>query len=395
MELSVAALIEACGDGSQEGGLLIEADLEPIGGSGSPVKPAIYSQRRYQVDQRWVGTGPDRHVAQVVVIDNFPSQANRLEAALEALREELGLPEIVLDLSAVGELPPHLPRAISGFRFPHRQADAYLRDALVDGLSFMRSDIGRSLMAASADDPAALFEWFPQALLFGFWQSHLGPKRSQAKLARSWVSEIVGISPADVTIRTMGIKGDPLNLNSDEQVAFDKADPSTWTRAVGTKRAAGKKDGLSKVGHGQVPFPDDEQTLSAVSCEWIEQRATVSFASLRRIDCADSRQSAAGRALLAALGIVAHVSAFGRPFSLRSGCDLRPTSVRWRWLGGEVDADVAALDRQAAIDLFAGCVAAAEQAGLPVGGSWAPQPLVVSPQPNVAKAIRDTYPEAD
>src|SRR5205807_2877406 len=128
--------------------------------------------------------------------DNVASQANRLEAALEGLREGFGLPELVLDLSAVTSLPPHLPRRISGFRFPHRHADAYLRDAMAGESRFQDTPTGTALLGATADEPVALYEWFPQSLLFGYWQSHLGKKRSQAKLARSWVSEIVGYDPA-------------------------------------------------------------------------------------------------------------------------------------------------------------------------------------------------------
>ncbi len=118
-------------------------------------------------------------------VQYVPSQANRLEAALELIRGPIGLPEIVLDLSEVGSLPPHLPKRLSSFRFPHRQADAYLRDAVLDDIPFLNTPQGRALFDATADEPGALLEWFPQAGLFGFWQSHLGKKRSHAKLARS------------------------------------------------------------------------------------------------------------------------------------------------------------------------------------------------------------------
>ena len=121
-----------------------------------------------------VGHGADRRPVDVLVIDNEPSQANRLEAALEQRRAELGLPEIVLDLTSVGALPPHLPAQISSFRFPHRNADAYLRDAMLNGTKFLNTEVGAAIFGATADKPEALLQWFPQALLFGFWQSHLG-----------------------------------------------------------------------------------------------------------------------------------------------------------------------------------------------------------------------------
>ena len=155
----------------------------------------------------------------MLVIDNEPSQSNRLEAALEQRRAELGLPEIVLDLTSVGALPPHLPAQISSFRFPHRNADAYLRDAMMDGTRFPKSEAGAAIFSATADKPEALLQWFPQALLFGFWQSHMG-KRSQAKLARAWISEIIGVEPAAAGVRRLGLKGDPLNLSVAEAVDF-------------------------------------------------------------------------------------------------------------------------------------------------------------------------------
>src|SRR5258708_521773 len=106
-------------DLSEDAGIKIHTRLEPLGGAAATVKPAIYPGPAFQEDWRWWGEPPGK--TRAIVIDNTPSQANRLEAALELLREQLGLPELQLDLSQVAGLPPHLPRRISGYRFPHRQ----------------------------------------------------------------------------------------------------------------------------------------------------------------------------------------------------------------------------------------------------------------------------------
>jgi len=259
MTIDVERLAAACGDMSGEAGIKIQTLLEPLGGPGSTVKPAIYPGPAFQEDWRWWGDPSAR--TRAIVIDNTPSQANRLEAALELLREPLGLPAMVLDLSRVPGLPPHLPRRISGFRFPHRQADAYLRDSMIGDARFQSTPVGQALFSATADDPGALFAWFPQALLFGYWQSHLGKKRSQAKLPRSWVSEIVGYEPAtqdDQRTRQRGVKGDPLNLNVDEPAEYDPNDLlAPWALVEdGQKTGKGKKEKLSELGHGQVPFKD-------------------------------------------------------------------------------------------------------------------------------------------
>jgi len=376
-------LIAACADDSSDGGLTVRTVLDPLAGEGAPVKPATYLGGVFQAGRRWWGEGADSRPVDILVIDNEPSQANRLEAALGGMRAELGLPEIVLDLSGVGPLPPHLPRRISSFQFPHRNADAYLRDSLLDGVPFLRSGVGQAIFGATADRPQALLEWCPQALLYGFWQSHLGKKRSQAKLARSWTSEIIGVAPAADDVRRLGLKGDPLNLSVTDPVSYDEAAHDSWTFSD-----KGKK--LADVGHGQVPVSGDDAALSGVSFREVVQQSTVSFASLRRVRAGEG--SAEARALLASLGIVAHVAAFGRPFSLRSGADLRPRRIEWLWLGRDGDRILDPPDVSAATALFVGCVTRAEAAGFPVGGRWPGEPLVLTPAPNLSEAIRKSWP---
>jgi len=332
------------------------------------------------------------------VIDNEPSQANRLEAALEAHRDALGLPDIVLDLSSISKLPPHLPSTISIFRFPHRNADAYLRDAVLDGVPFPQTPVGQEIFAATSDRADALLAWCPQAALFGFWQSHLGKKRTHAKLARSMVSEVVGYAPASVDTRQLGLKGDPLNLSVDEQVQYDDEDLlAGWELLEGSKKAGGgkKKESLAELGHGQVPVSESDAALAGVSFRAIEQHMTISIAGLRRVRAGSGDQSAAARALLVSLGMVAYVAAFGRPFSLRSGCDLRVGSQRWIWHGREDDTELDVPDLDDTVTLFGECVGHAEEVGLPVGRSWPDEPITLRPNPGLTAAIRSTYPLAD
>lgn len=377
--------------------MAFSAGLEPLAGRGGLVKPAVYEGGRYQLGRRWWGDGVDRRQVDVVSVDNVPSQANRLEAALEVLAEQLGLPQVVLDLGGVGGLPPHLPTRLSGFRFPHRQADAYLRDSLLGGERFIATPAGRALIDATGDAAGPILEWFPQALLFGYWQSHLGKKRSQSKLARSWVSEIVGYDPATVETRAMAVKGDPLSLSVTEQARFDPDDGlAGWELVDGSKKAAGKGARgvrLSELGHGQVLSTGDDAAPAGVSFAEIVQQATVSFASLRRVRVGEGApdQDAAARAVLVALGIVAHVGAFGRSFSLRSGCDLRPVSSEWVWLGASGDEPIEPLGLDDAVGLFRSVVDAAEGVGLPVGSRW-PEPLVLEPDESLTKAIKATWP---
>ncbi|MCY4159993.1 MAG: hypothetical protein OXF48_10310, partial [Bacteroidetes bacterium] len=88
------------------------------------MKPSVYAGGVYQQDRRWYSS-EDKEPQDVVVIDNVPSQANRLENALRHHRESIGLPEFILDFSEVGHLPSHLPMKLSSFQFQHGNADAY------------------------------------------------------------------------------------------------------------------------------------------------------------------------------------------------------------------------------------------------------------------------------
>lgn len=394
--IKLDSLVAACEDASFEDGVRIDTELESLAGPGGSVKPAVYEGGRYQQDRRWASPS-DEEPTPVIVIDNVPSQANRLEDALRRHRATTGIPELVLDLSELVNLPAHLPTRISSLQFPHRNADAYLRDAQLDGDDFVRSDLGRAIMAATPEACAPLIAWFPQALLYGFWQSHLGKKRHNTKHARAWVSEIVGWKPAANDTRVLGLKGDPLNLNTDETLASNPDDRLHWE--IGTANlkdiAGGEKDKLSEIGHGQVPFMGDEATAAAVSFAKVTQRATVSFAQLRRIALGPdfaAEAHAATRALLVALGLHAHTLAFGRGFALRSGAELRPATTTTTWLGENADVEVDLGGAEHTGALLHSALDYAKSVGVPLDG-WNQAPLRLTLKDNLRQAIVATWPE--
>ncbi|MGF1668076.1 MAG: type I-U CRISPR-associated RAMP protein Csb1/Cas7u [Acidimicrobiia bacterium] len=389
--LTCDLLIDACRDESFESGMRYQVRLEPLAGVLTPVKPAIYEGGKYQQDRRWEDSkdGPVR--VEAVVVDNVPSQANRLEAALERIAQRVGLPQLILDFGDF-VLPPHLPTTISCFRFPHRNADAYLRDSMLDGINLVKHAVGKDLFTATPASPAALYRWMPQALLFGFWQSHLGKKGPQTKVARSWVSEIVGLDPAGIDARQLGLKGDPFNLSIDSALEIDNEGLLKWE--VSDEKRSGKsknKESLSEIGHGQVPIGGDGPM--AIAFRVIEQRATVSFASLRRIGGDTPEQAASGRAVLVALGLLAHANAFGSSFHLRSGTDLRAVEGGWTWLGSEEDRYLGSITAAMAEALFTECVERAAAAGLPVGSVW--ETRMLKPSDQLAKVVTASYPALD
>lgn len=385
-------LFKACADDSFDDGLRIDTDLEPLAGPGGPVKPAVYEGGRYQKDRRWASPSDDEPTP-VIVIDNVPSQANRLEEALRRNRHNVEVPELVLDLSALDNLPVHLPRRISSLQFPHRNADAYLRDAQHEGIDFVKTDLGRSVFRATAEACGPLMAWFPQALLWGFWQSHLGKKNHNTKHARAWVSEIIGWNPASADTRVMGLKGDPLNLNTDEKLTSNPDHRERWEIGK-TKVEGGRSDKLSEIGHGQVPFMGSEATAAAVSFARVTQRATVSFAQLRRVSLGteNAEGDAAARALLVALGLFAHALAFGRGFALRSGAELRPIKSVATWLGHDGDQELSLGGADEAETLLRDAWRQAESHGVPLDG-WFQPAQTLTPKENLRKAILATWPD--
>ena len=395
-KIDIELLLVASADDSFDDGIRIDTELEPLAGPGGTVKPAVYEGGTYQMDRRWASPA-DEEPTPVIVIDNVPSQANRLEEAIRRHRASVKAPELLLDLAAVGNLPAHLPRRLSSLEFPHRNADAYLRDARLGDDDFTRTELGRAIFGATPQACGPLMAWFPQALLYGFWQSHLGRKRQNTKHARSWVSEIVGWNPAATETKVLGLKGDALNLNTDETVTSNPDDRMDWDIGTGVKVEGGKKDRLSEMGHGQVPFMGEDATAATVSFARVTQRATLSFAQLRRISLGSSHSAeadAAARALLVALGLHAHQLAFGRGFALRSGAELRPGVVQPTWLGSDGDEPCALGDLETSLALLRTAVLHASSVGVPLDG-WDKEPVMLTPKENLRKAIRATWPEFD
>ena len=391
--LDLAALLAGCADDSLDDGIRIDSQLEPLSGPSGVVKPAVYEGGTYQRDRRWASPG-DGEPTQVIVIDNVPSQANRLEEALRRHRDSVSIPEFVLDLSDLPHLPAHLPRTLSSLEFPHRNADAYLRDAELDGQDFRKTEIGQAIFGATAQTCGPLIAWFPQALLYGFWQSHLGKKRQNTKHARAWVSEIIGWQPASTDTRVLGLKGDALNLNTDDPVTSNPDDRTVWEVGKGAKVAGAKNEKLSEIGHGQVPFMGNDAPAAAVSFARVTQRATVSFAQLRRVSLgADLEEAdAAVRALLVALGVHAHQLAFGRGFALRSGAELRPRSTTATWLGANGDEPIELGGIETTHTLVKSAREHAAARGVPLDG-WGAPAKRLTPKANLSAAIRSTWPE--
>src|SRR5437867_2059200 len=173
-------------------------EYQPVGGPGDKVFPATYEGGQYATEKRRIPDEPEPVFC--VLLDSVQSQANRMEMALlEAWeRQQIPLPVITVDFAG-HDLPKALH--ITSLEAPHRIADALLRDSLLDGKPFRKSEFGKRIDDVDTRNATALFELCPTTLVFGMWDS-TGPRGgSGAKFARAMVSEIVGLH-AELGVKT-------------------------------------------------------------------------------------------------------------------------------------------------------------------------------------------------
>jgi CRISPR-associated protein Csb1 len=342
---------------------------QPAGGAGSKVFPPTYpvgnGQPPYVLEERYFDTGPRRNV----LLDSVQSQANRMEEALLRAHRGRVIEVPLMVLEHAGEATATL----TSLQLPHRYADAYLRDALLDGQPFDKSELGRSLLAASPDDATAIFRHDPGSLVFGAWNSHR--KGRQYKFPRVYCSEVIGWDPV-VGQRQAG-RMDPMNLQGSHK---SSGGAEVWTFVP----VKGKGDNrLSKIGHGNIA-PNAQH--GGVTIASAQRMASLSLAGLDRIGFGPvSTQSAvAARAVLAAYAILADRLAFGGPMLLlRSGCELVMEAERLEWVvrgGGTEPVDIS-LD--CAISLFDNARRRAGEHGIDLSV----EPVRLTPTKQLAAAI--------
>lgn len=306
--------------------------LQPVGGAGDklfpPTYPGVDPQRdppRHVFERRRVNGGD----VWCVLIDSVQSQANRLEEALLAAAEggRIELPYVTVDFSDAGLEP--LER-ITSLDAPHRVYDAILRDSVLSGESFMQSEAGKRLAAAKPADATALLELSPTALLFGAWHSQGEGGGLGAKFPRAIVSEIMGVNtPVDeipnkrtgeieprTAAQRTGSRIDPLGVLRRVEVFKGGAGWSTDQEEAGSKA---KKVRPSEINHGNVA---PSVVPLGVTCDYAEHRAVITLAGLRRLRFGSDERNDAGRALIAALGLVALAEQDAGGYALRSRCDL-------------------------------------------------------------------------
>lgn len=384
----------AAGGRSDDAGIRVTASYEPVAGAGTLVFPPTYpplngerSDNKYAMSSRHV----DGELRSSVLIDSFQSQANRIEQELKDAIDDgiLRLPYI----ETSGRVDGHRVR-VTNLDAPHRGPDAYFRDSEdEDGVAFDDTEVGRALRAADVRDARAYYRYLPSDLVFGFWDSQRGGRG--VKLARGYVSEIVGLDP-EVGKRG-AVRFDPNNITRipiafppkrpEEFVTLEVSDDGTTEKAPkGFKEAV-----PAAAGHGNVPASDANPGVSLTE---INRAAFISLTALSRLRFPDEEGTtspdvdAAGRAVLACLALVGDQMAFGRPsVFLRSGCDLATLATELRWVGRGGAGDIIELPSDGAIALFELAVERAAALGL----AWSAEPVRLRPKANLAALLEAAF----
>lgn len=381
---------------SEDAALRRRQRLQPVGGKGDKIFPPTYP-----------GEGrnnpPPRHVFErrrldgrevwCVLVDSVQSQANRLEESLLAIMRQKSacIPHVVVDFS--GKDLPGIT-TITSLEAPHRVYDAIFRDSLLGAEPFMKSGLGISLAKASNADASVLLETSPTALLFGSWHSAGKGGGFGAKFARCLVSEIVAADVpvelieqrnGEVEARTAGRRTssriDPLGVL--RKVEVFKGDAGWDTNEAGAGKEA-KQVRPSEINHSNIV--PSVQPLG-ITCDYLEQMFVLSFAALRRLHFRSPERDAAGRTLLAALGLMALFEQDAQGYALRSRCDLvcegkAPLEV--------VHADGSTvnvpLDPPQAQELYREACSAATDAGFQLQR----EPLRLEPQEKLVEIVRQS-----
>lgn len=374
--------------------------LQPVGGKGDKLFPPTYPEERRGEGPRHVfeRRRVNGHTIWCGLVDSVQSQANRLEESLLAAVREgaIELPYVTVDFRNAG---------LAGFTeitsldAPHRVYDAILRDSLLDDQPFMKSPLGLRLAQSKPSDATALLQASPTALLFGAWHSTGEGGGFGAKFPRCLVSEIIAVdvpvedgatdSRGEVAIRTSGRRTgsriDPLGVLRKVQV-FKGQDGWDTTKERAGKNA--KQVRPSEINHGNIA-----PTVEAlgVTCDYAEHTAVLSFAGLRRLFFGGGQRDAAGRAVLAALGITALTEQDARGYALRSRCDLVCDGREaFELVHADGKTEPLDVDRHMARKLYAEALQTAREAGFDLRV----EPTRLTPQDKLVHIVKESQRQA-
>jgi CRISPR-associated protein Csb1 len=292
-------------------------------------------------------------------------------------------------------IPGH--ETVTSLTVPHRVHDAILRDSLWNGKPFRESENGKRLVSARAWNATPFYEFAPTVLLLGTWDSQSGGGVNTAKIARSLVSEIIAFD-AVRGVRTSS-RIDPLGIKLVRDVIVKTEDGDMWRFAepCGDAKKAKKLDGKtlrpSEINHGNVAptITDRETGPGGVTFRVALQTTVLSLTQLRKLRFPDAQattapaRDAAGRAVIAALGLYAVTLSQEEGYQLRSRCQLVPTEApQFETIGRtEKEREQFVLDSTAARAALKIAIEAAETQGL----KWHAGRIGLEPRADLVKLV--------
>ena len=357
--------------------------LVPAGGDGDKVSPPTHEGGKYAFEERVVDGRSD---VKTVLLDSVQSQANRLEdALLTAVRAgDIRIPLLQMDIAG--------HQTITSLSAPHRVHDAIFRDCQYKGTRFRDSEIGKEMVEARAWNATGMFRLCPTALLFGTWDSQSGAGVNSAKFARALVSEIIGFDAVQgkrtsSRIDPLGIKAMPGTIYESKTEQWT-LDPSKAVKSKDKPQLFKKKGTPAEINHGNIP-----PTISdgGVTFREARQTAVLSFAQIRKLRFPVKGKESpevneAGRAVVAALGVLALALQLKEGYQLRSRCQLIPVSEpEFEWIGSIAsDTTKSQIEVGTALEAFNALYQRAKSTGL----EWREEPITLTPEEKLVKLVQ-------
>jgi CRISPR-associated protein Csb1 len=357
--------------------------LVPAGGDGDKVSPPTHEGGKYAFEERVVDGRSD---VKTVLLDSVQSQANRLEdALLTAVRAgDIRIPLLQMDIAG--------HQTITSLSAPHRVHDAIFRDCQYKGTRFRDSEIGKEMVEARAWNATGMFRLCPTALLFGTWDSQSGAGVNSAKFARALVSEIIGFDAVQgkrtsSRIDPLGIKAMPGTIYESKTEQWT-LDPSKAVKSKDKPQLFKKKGTPAEINHGNIP-----PTISdgGVTFREARQTAVLSFAQIRKLRFPVKGKESpevneAGRAVVAALGVLALALQLKEGYQLRSRCQLIPVSEpEFEWIGSIAsDTTKSQIEVGTALEAFNALYQKAKSTGL----EWREEPITLTPEEKLVKLVQ-------
>ena len=378
-------LLSSCAGGMSALRAIVK--LVPAGGDGDKVSPPTHEGGKYAFEKRVVDGRSD---VETVLLDSVQSQANRLEdALLTAVRAgDIRIPLLQMDIAG--------HQTITSLSAPHRVHDAIFRDCQYKGTRFRDSEIGKEMVEARAWNATGMFRLCPTALLFGTWDSQSGAGVNSAKFARALVSEIIGFDAVQgkrtsSRIDPLGVKAMPGTIyesKTEQWVLAEEASAGGRKPQLYKSKSATSTGKPAAINHGNIP-----PTISdgGVTFREARQTAVLSFAQIRKLRFPVKGKESpevneAGRAVVAALGVLALALQLKEGYQLRSRCQLIPVSEpEFEWIGSIAsDTTKSQIEVGTALEAFNALYQRAKSTGL----EWREEPITLTPEEKLVKLVQ-------